>query len=611
MPLLEEHQRQFCEKRHMRGRILLSVEGINGTLSAANEEVMEEYIRMMNTFHLTTTISSSLPSSSSSSCETTTVNTTTTEKKRTKGKGLFRNIEYKKSKSSLHQREPFPDLKISLVSEIVSTGHTVHVNEIQSNSATHLSPTQFHNILQHHHNTSSSSSHNKNTNGEKEEGEEKKELVLIDVRNTFEHAIGHFLHPTNNKPAINPNTTTFSSFDSTFCAANASSLANKTVLMYCTGGIRCEKASVMLKRRGVEDVYQLSGGIHEYVQQFGDGGFFKGKNFVFDQRVALSPSASASSTTTTQHINKDEEDEEESKKKNTIVGKCIECSTPYDTISGSILCTVCRDLILLCKSCQQSLLEYHCTRHSTWKHCYYTFLESFDIPTLQQQYVKLQTLLQKYVPPKEHKNVRKTLRKQMYKVKVRLEQLENGIVNVDVNAKRRCRTCRQSVDICDGLCWGFWRHSSSSSSSPLSLVQNITGDDESSCSKKSKCNHDIDTNQVSTNISGATTASVILQVNVGDRIQPGPHWNEHRLGPKQQQQQQPSSSSSQAPLKQGTVIQLKTWGSGGDEYDCVSVLWDDDDKIPKKDNVTTTRAQIYRWGVLIQDGTRVYDLEHC
>jgi len=170
MPLLEEHQRQFCEKRHMRGRILLSVEGINGTLSAENEEVMEEYIRMMNTFHLTTSLTSS-------SCKTT-VNTT--EERR--GKGLFHNIEYKKSKSSLHQREPFPDLKISLVSEIVSTGHTVHVNEIQSHSATHLSPTQFHNILQQHH---PSSSHNKNNNGEEEE---KKELVLIDIRNTFEQS---------------------------------------------------------------------------------------------------------------------------------------------------------------------------------------------------------------------------------------------------------------------------------------------------------------------------------------------------------------------------------------------------------------------------------------
>lgn len=53
--------------------------------------------------------------------------------------------------------------------------------------------------------------------------------------------------------------------------------------MYCTGGIRCEKASVYMKSKGVKDVYQLKGGIHRYMEAFPDGGFFKGKNFVFDK----------------------------------------------------------------------------------------------------------------------------------------------------------------------------------------------------------------------------------------------------------------------------------------------------------------------------------------
>ena len=61
----------------------------------------------------------------------------------------------------------------------------------------------------------------------------------------------------------------------------------KKVLMYCTGGIRCEKASAMLIKEGVPEVYQLSGGIHRYLESYPDGGLFKGKNFVFDKRVAL------------------------------------------------------------------------------------------------------------------------------------------------------------------------------------------------------------------------------------------------------------------------------------------------------------------------------------
>ena len=148
---------------------------------------------------------------------------------------------------------------------------------------------------------------------------QKKEVVLIDVRNTFEHAIGHFIHPTSNRvaldgntqsdnkdmddasttkattsntttatdspttPAINPNTVTFSHFDSTFCSQYSESLTDKQVLMYCTGGIRCVKTSAMLKQRGVEDVSHLSGGIHRYLEKYGKDGFYKGKVFVFSR----------------------------------------------------------------------------------------------------------------------------------------------------------------------------------------------------------------------------------------------------------------------------------------------------------------------------------------
>ena len=59
--------------------------------------------------------------------------------------------------------------------------------------------------------------------------------------------------------------------------------------MFCTGGIRCEKASAMLKSRGVENVFQLRGGIHRYLEAYpsNQGGLFRGKNFVFDHRVGV------------------------------------------------------------------------------------------------------------------------------------------------------------------------------------------------------------------------------------------------------------------------------------------------------------------------------------
>jgi hypothetical protein len=201
--------------------------------------------------------------------------------------------------------------------------------------------------------------------------------------------------------------------------------------MYCTGGIRCEKASAMLRKRGVKDVCRLQGGIHRYLDEFGDSGHFRGKNFVFDQRVSASnlmcPSAS-------------------------VVGKCIECSAPYDEISGSRLCSVCRD-----PTCQVSWREYHCRRHSAWKHCYFTFLEIFDAGELMAQKTELEEIGESLSPPGDYKNVRRTLMRQIAKIQNRLEGLEAGTAKVDRDAPWRCRTCMKTCHECNGRCWGFWK----------------------------------------------------------------------------------------------------------------------------------------------------------
>jgi hypothetical protein len=197
----------------------------------------------------------------------------------------------------------------------------------------------------------------------------------------------------------------------------------------------------LLKKRGIQDVSLLQGGIHRYLEEYGDSGFFQGKNFVFDQRVALTPTIRVGEETLKQEV----------------VGKCIECETPFDEVSGSRICTVCRDLVLVCPNCQVKLREYHCRRHSTWKHCYFTFLEVFTKDELLAQRTGLEKFRESLVP--KNKNVRRTLMRQITKVNEWISKLDNGESVVNENAPRRCRTCEQPRNFCDGLCWGFWKHS--------------------------------------------------------------------------------------------------------------------------------------------------------
>ncbi len=104
------------------------------------------------------------------------------------------------------------------------------------------------------------------------------DFVLIDVRNNYESRIGRF------KGALAPDVENF--FDFPQWLEKASLDKNKKVLMYCTGGIRCEKFSVYMKENGFKNIYQLHGGILNYAQKEG-GKHFEGKCFVFDDRMAV------------------------------------------------------------------------------------------------------------------------------------------------------------------------------------------------------------------------------------------------------------------------------------------------------------------------------------
>jgi UPF0176 protein len=107
------------------------------------------------------------------------------------------------------------------------------------------------------------------------------EVIVIDTRNDYEYGIGTF------KGAIDPHTTTFREFPE-YVSKNLDPQKNKKVAMFCTGGIRCEKASSYMITQGFEEVYHLQGGILKYLEEIPqEQSLWEGECFVFDNRVAI------------------------------------------------------------------------------------------------------------------------------------------------------------------------------------------------------------------------------------------------------------------------------------------------------------------------------------
>lgn len=150
--------------------------------------------------------------------------------------------------------------------------------------------------------------------------------LVVDMRNKYESDIGHF------ENAITPNAQTFGDELQEVIQTLADKKQAK-VLLYCTGGIRCEKASAFLKHNGFEDVSQLYGGIINYkhdLEREGLASKFKGKNFVFDGRMAEAVT-------------------------NEVIGKCLHCKQPADTYDNCAS-DLCHALFIQCANCKQSML---------------------------------------------------------------------------------------------------------------------------------------------------------------------------------------------------------------------------------------------------------------
>ena len=113
-------------------------------------------------------------------------------------------------------------------------------------------------------------------------------VVMMDTRNAFEVDVGSFDH------TVDYRISKFSEFPDAV-ARNREALAGKTVVTFCTGGIRCEKAAIHMQNIGFDSVYQLDGGILKYFEEVG-GAHYHGECFVFDQRTALNPQLEATAT---------------------------------------------------------------------------------------------------------------------------------------------------------------------------------------------------------------------------------------------------------------------------------------------------------------------------
>ncbi|KAJ1448680.1 hypothetical protein M885DRAFT_490112 [Pelagophyceae sp. CCMP2097] len=213
----------------------------------------------------------------------------------------------------------FPDLKIFPVVELVHYGLDPKRAPPLSTGAQHLDAAAFHaKLLQ-------------------------AGTVVVDVRNHYETDIGRFTAPSGGAEYLDPQMRVSTEFPA-WAAANEAKLQGKQVLMYCTGGIRCERASGLVRQLSPDlDVFQLQGGIEKYLQAYPDGGLWTGKNFTFDKRGDLAASTTAQAAA----------------HKAAVLARCCACGKPWDTYLGKRKCAAnvaktgqaCGVPVLVCEDC--------------------------------------------------------------------------------------------------------------------------------------------------------------------------------------------------------------------------------------------------------------------
>ena len=200
-----------------------------------------------------------------------------------------------------HDNKSFLKLKIKVRGKIVADGLNDKTFDV-TNTGIHLDAVEFNKIAK------------------------KEDSIIVDMRNHYESEIGHF------KNAIKPDVNTFRESLDLIENDLKNHKEDKNLIMYCTGGIRCEKASAYFKHKGFKNVFQLKGGIIEYAKQVTDKKLknnFIGKNFVFDERRA-------------EKISED------------IISQCHQCGSAFD-IHTNCANDACHLLFIQCKDCKNKM----------------------------------------------------------------------------------------------------------------------------------------------------------------------------------------------------------------------------------------------------------------
>ncbi len=254
-------QKELCSRLGLKGRIIVSPHGINGTLGGDIEN-LREYKREMNR------------------------------------SVTFKGITYKWSDGS---GQEFPRLSVKVRPELVAFG----APEIKVDDkgvvggGKHLKPEQLHKLV-----------------------EERDDVVFFDGRNAYEAAVGRF------KDAVVPDTKTTHDFVKEIRSSKYENLKDKPVVTYCTGGVRCEILSVIMKEEGFKEVYQMDGGVVKYGEKYGDDGLWEGVLHIFDDRM-----------------------QQRFSDKTKDIGECVHCQ---GKTSNYVNCSniACNRLVLVCADCR-------------------------------------------------------------------------------------------------------------------------------------------------------------------------------------------------------------------------------------------------------------------
>ena len=201
----------FFTKHDVRGTVIISIEGINGTISSKKKELELALLKIKKVFNIS----------------------------------KFDSQNFATNKFQVFHRG-----KVKIKKEVVPMGLKI----TKRNTKQHIEPSKWNKLIAN------------------------KKTILIDARKPFEFNVGTF------KGAINPEINNFREFPKYLKKLDK----NQKIAMFCTGGIRCEKASVYLDKKGFKNVYQLKGGIINYLKKVNKSkSFWNGECYVFDNRISL------------------------------------------------------------------------------------------------------------------------------------------------------------------------------------------------------------------------------------------------------------------------------------------------------------------------------------